>query len=417
MYMKSALLTITLAAGVLGANSTVATSSSSAQPSISGTSECTYSKGYTASSQADLDKLNCVTFDGDLTIKGDLSSASLASIQQIKGSLTINNATNLKTFTANSLIAVSESLTLTDLTILDTLTIPNLYKVGSLHLQALPALEELSFTAGLYSADSILISDTELSSLKGLNLDTVGTLDVNNNKNLQEVNIPLKTVSTALGVTYNAEAVQVSFDDLVWANNITFRDVGSVSLDNLTAVNQSLAFFNNSLDSIALDNLETIGGSLSISGNDDLNEVEFPELTSIGGAFIISGNNDLEGITGFDSLKTVGGAITFKGKFTNATLSSLKSVKGGATIESTGDLDCSAFNKLSKKGGIQGKGYKCKSPHTSTSAKASKSSSSSDDDSSSSKGDSSSSSSKGEASALLSTSFASVIAAFALSLF
>lgn len=416
MQFKSLLLSAALAGNALAASSN-STSSSSSLPSVSGTSECQYSKGYTATSQADLDKLNCATLDGDLVIQGDLSSASLASIEQIKGSLSIKNATNLKAFSADSLIAVSDTLTLTDLTVLETLTIPRLSKVGNLHLEVLPALEQLSFTSGLYDAKSVYISDTDLSSLKGLNLQNIETLDVNNNKNLQKIDIPLKTVSNSLGVTYNAEQVEVSFDDLIWANNITFRDVSSVSLDNLTTVNESLAFYNNSLDSIELDKLEKVGGSLSISNNSDLSEVEIPELTSIGGAFIIADNDDLEGITGFDSLKTVGGAITFKGKFTNATLSSLKSVKGGATITSTGDLDCGPFNKLSKKGAIQGKGYKCKSPHTSTSAKASKTKKgSSDDDSSSSSDSESSSSSKGEA-GIISTSFMGVIAAFALSLF
>lgn len=409
MQFKSVLVSSLVSATALAANSTSASSAT-----VTGTSVCTYSDAYTASSQADLDKLNCATFQGDIVIEGDLTSASLASIQQVKGSLSIKNATQLQAFTADSLIAVSDTLSLTDLTVLSTLTIPSLAKVGTLQLQALPALEQLSFTSGLSDAQTIFISDTELSSLKGLNIISVDTLDVNNNKNLQQVNIPLQYASTSLAVTYNAEAVSVTFDDLIWANNITFRDVGSISLDNLTAVNQSLAFFNNTLESIVLDKLETIGGALSISDNDDLNEIEIPELTSIGGAFIVTGDGNLDSVSGLDSLKTVGGAITFSGKFTNASLPSLTSVKGGATINSTGNLDCSAFNALSKKGAIQGKGYSCKSPHTSTSAKAGSGSSSSG--SSSDSGSGSSSSKKSDA-IVLSTSFMSVVAAFALSLF
>ncbi|GMM38396.1 Ecm33 protein [Saccharomycopsis crataegensis] len=421
MQFRTALVSSILAATALASNSTVtsATSSSYATPSASGTATCTYSKGYTATAAADIQKIvGCSTFDGDIYIEGDaITSVNLANVEQIVGSLTVNSATQLTSFVADSLIAVSDTLTLTNLTILEDLELPRLYKVGSLQFQALPAVGVLSFTNGLEEVGSILISDTSLTNITGMVFTTADTIDINNNNDLESFEIStLKTVSTALGVTYNSEDIDVAFEDLIWANNITFRDVSSISMDNLTAVNASLGFFNTSVESIVLDNLETVGGTLSITGNSDLAEIDMSSLTSIGGAFIISNNNDLQSINGFDSLKTVGGAITFTGDFTNATLSSLSSVKGGATIESTGDLDCSAFNKLSKKGAIQGKGYKCTSPHTSVSAKASKSTSSGSSSSSDSSSSSSTSTSKA-AGDIVATSFGGIFAAFALSFF
>lgn len=402
-------------------NSTSSATTSYAQPSVSGTSVCTYSKGFTATANADIQKIDgagCATFDGDIVIKGDgITEVVFANIQQIQGSLTIDSATQLKSFVSNSLIAVSDSLTLTNLTILEDLELPRLFKVGLLSMTALPAVGVLSFNA-LDQVNDLLISDCSFTNITGLVFDHAALIDINNNKELEELSLPnLHDVLTALGVTYNSENIQVAFDNLIWANNITFRDVKLVLMDNLTAVNQSLAFFNNSIELIVLEELTSVGGSLSISGNEQLNEVELPNLTSISGAFQITKNDDLESLTGFDSLKTVGGAMTFNGDFTNASFPSLKTVKGGATINSTGDLDCSPFNKLSKQGGIQGHGYKCASAHSLTTAKASKSKSgSSSDDDSSSDSSSSSSSSKGAADSLY-TSFGTVLAALALSFF
>lgn len=300
-----------------------------------------------------------------------MSTASLSNVKAIYGNLIISNATKLTSFSASSLATVTGKISLTELTILSTLDLSALTTVGSINFVTLPALTSITLTTGVTEINSLYISDTELESLDGFDVSSLDTFNVNNNKNLATISASLQSVKTALEVSYNSDEVQVHFDDLVWANNITFRDVSSVSMTSLEKVNSTLVFISNSVTEIELPLLSSIGGSLSINNNDGLEDIDFSNLTSIGGGFVIANNSELETIDGFDSLQTVGGAIIFEGNFTNASLPSLKRVSGGVTIESSGDLDCDAFNALDKKGSIQGDSYVCKGASTSVSASGS----------------------------------------------
>lgn len=235
----------------------------------------------------------------------------------------------------------------------------------------------------------------------------------------------MKNVKVALEVSYNSDEVEVSFDDLEWANNITFRDISSISLSKLENVNASLGFINTSLDHIDISNLQKVGGSLTFVSNDELEEIDLSNLTSIGGGFDISNNTQLKEIEGFDSLETVGGAVIFVGNFTNASLPSLKRVSGGMEIDSSDEFDCDAFNK--KKSAIEGDSYVCKAASSSTSVQLSSTSggssstsgSGSSSSGSGSSGSGSSSNSKGDAAGLVAfqaTSIFSAIAAIALAI-
>ena len=345
--------------------------SSSAFLSTAFADSCSSDSGYSIQSQSDLDSLSsCTTVSGDVTIQGSIGTAALSGVTRIKGSLTIKNATSLSSFSADSLQIIDDELSLTDLTILDNLNLPVLTQVGSIYFVTLPALSEITLTTGISQVDSIYISDTALESLSGINVINVDTFNVNNNRDLQTVDGSLKTVKTSLEVSYNSENVEVTFDNLVWANNVTFRDVSSISMANLTAVNGSMGVYNTTIDSLVLDNLEEIGGALAVSFNNELTELEFSSLVEIGGALDITNNSALSSITGFPKLKTVGGAIDISGAFNNISFPSLKSVKGGANFYSSVYMDCSALKALHKKGVIQGDDYSC------TAAKSSSSSSS-----------------------------------------
>lgn len=319
--------------------------------------------------QADLDNLaSCTAISGDLEISGSLGAAALNNVKAIYGSLIIDSAVSLSSFSAGSLSTVTDKLSLTNLTILSTLDLPLLSTVGSINFVTLPALSSINLNAGVQKINSLYISDTALESLDGFDVSSLDVFNVNNNKNLNSIDAKLQNVKTALEVSYNSDEVEVTFDELEWANNITFRDVASISLAKLSKVNASLGFINNTVSSIEIPSLESIGGSLSIVSNDELESIDLSNLTSISGGFDVSNNTQLDNIDGFDALQTVGGAIIFVGNFSNASLPSLKRVSGGVTIESDGELDCDSFNSLDKKGAIQGDSYVCKGASTSTSA-------------------------------------------------
>jgi len=235
---------------------------------------------------------------------------------------------------------------------------PVLRSVGSIYWQTLPALTGLDFTQGITTANKVYISDTYLSSLAGVSLLTVDTFDVNNNKNLQDVDVQLKNVTTALNVEFNGKSVNASFPNLVWALNATFRDCGSVSMPSLTTINSSLAFDNNTFTEFTAYNLTKVGESLSFLGNDALTNISMPNLVDIGGTFRLANNTDLLDIDGFPKVKTIGGSVDFSGNFTNATLPALTVVRGGLNVQTSALFDCTAINAL-KGSVVQGDTFTC----------------------------------------------------------
>lgn len=414
MQFRSAVLSALLASVSYAAtNSTSITAVS--EPSITASSTCTYSDGLTATAQSDLDALNCAVFEGNLIVEAEaMVAGSLASVQKITGDFTIQNSAILQNFAANNLIEVSGALKVFNITIMNALNIPHLYKAKSLQLEALQALQDITFQ--LSQCSDITISNTLVENITGLYVTDVDILDINNNGNLGSLDLQLETASTSISITDNSNSVNISLPDLVWANNITIRSGGSVDIPNLQTVNSSMGIMNTTASSLIFNNVTQIGGSLVISGNNQLTDVEFDSLTNIAGAFLVTDNYDLASITGFNQLQVVSGAATFNGSFSNATLNSIKSIRGGATINTSGDLDCSDFNKLYKQGVILGKGYVCKSAKSSTSGKAVSSTKGSASSSSGSSTDSSSSSKSTKNGAVSFDASSSIVGALAAGL-
>lgn len=359
MQYKSALSLLALSASTAFA----ASKTSSADP-------CSIGAKATATAQTDLDQFaSCETITGNLTITGELGSAAIANVQKIDGSLIIKNATQLVSFAADSVEEITGSLELTDLTILTTASFGSLEKVDSINMITLPAIS--TFNSKLSSADNIYISDTTLETIDGFSvLSKVNSFNVNNNRFLTSMESALETVSDALSFQFNGENATIALDNLIWANNITLSDVASASFNSLQAVNASLGFLNNSLESIQLNNLTSVGQTFTISYNEELSNLEFDELTKIGGGLVVANNTKLLKIDAFSKLQTIGGALNVIGKFGTLDLSKLKSVRGAADVETTSsNFSCSALKSLQKKGAIQGDKFVCKTGHKSSSSK------------------------------------------------
>lgn len=351
-----------LSATALAANSTTSVPSS-----------CSIKSGSTVTAQAQLDQYSgCQSLVGDLNIGGDslTGSASLANVEEIDGSLNVVNATQLVSFAADKLSSISGSLSMKQLTLLQSASFGSLQEVDTIQFITLPAIS--SIATNLKSLSSLEISDTNLESIDGFNnLETVTDFNVNNNKNLAKIDSKLKSVSDSLQVGYNGDEADVKFDNLVWANNITLRDVSSASFAKLTKVNQSLGFINNSIESLNLS-VGTVGGTLTVVSNDDLTDLDFSNLTSVAGGVVVANNSKLSNIDGLSKLQTIGGALTVIGNFSVLDLDSLKSVKGGADVETkSSNYTCDSLKKLQKNNAIQGDAFVCKNGATSTSIKLS----------------------------------------------
>lgn len=324
-----------------------------------------------ATSQADLDKIaKCGTFNASLSITTEAGVLVLNGVQNITGSLSILSSPDLTSFSAPTLSKVGDTLDLEGLTILDTLSMPQLTDLGSIKFVTLPALEQLQFNSGVQNARNILISDTALKSLEGLNLSYVDTLDVNNNKNIKDITVRATQIAGALNIAFNSDSVNVSLPNLRWVNNATFRYCASVSMPELQKVNNSLGFVNNTLYGLQLDKVQSVG-SLTLASNSEMRNVSFANLTTIGGSFVIANNTHFGKIYGFPKLKVVRGTVQFQGDLTQASLPGLEEIDGGVMVESSNIFDCSTFDAAHKKGDIHGDKYVCQGKSSTISAKLS----------------------------------------------
>lgn len=310
-------------------------------------------------SQADLDKIaSCVSLSGDVVIGEDMPSLDFEKLQSIGGNFIADNAVNLARINMPTLQSISGEFRLQGCRTLSSLSVPSLSKVGQLTWITLPAL--MSFSAKIGEAKTLRISDTQLTSLDGIDLKTVGRFDVDNNRYLKAVTMNLQNVSEALSMGFNAKAIAISFPNLIWSNNMTLIGAGSIDFPRLQHINGSMNFGNTSVTSIACKNLTGVEQTLAFIGNEKVTELDFPLLTEIGGGFKIHNNSKLEDINGFPKLKQVRGAIDFVGNFKNASLPSLEDVQGGFNLQTTAEFDCSAFDTYHSDKVIKGDSYTCK---------------------------------------------------------
>lgn len=393
-----------------------------ATPSV--TKACSF-KDFTATKSADVQSVAaCATAVGDITIEGDqFGTIELTGLEQLYGKLSVKNATQATSFNAPTLQLVSETFELNSLTILATANLAQLTTVGTLHFNALPALQQTGLSAGITSAEEIIISDTGLTSLSGINVYKLNTFDVNNNGDIESIDSGLQKVSDVLSISYNADKVDVVFDQLTEVNNLLVESINSLSTPNLTKISGSLSLTKNFIDKIEFKQLKTVGKSFTVSDNDDLEELDFPKLTSVGGAFKIIDNEGLTSFEGFPELETIGGSVVLQGAFDNGSFESLERVSGGFNLTSTGDLSCTEFTKLNKAGDIKGDKFYCKGASSTVSSSSSKkgnkdgeseeTDSSESSDSSDSSDSSSASSTKDSGASAPAGTLAAVVAGFA----
>lgn len=313
----------------------------------------------TVTASADLS--SCTTVTGDVVISPDAGTTlDLGNVESIEGSLTADGLT-LISLSANSLTSIKDTFTLTNLTALSTLSMTSLSSVGSIEWQTLPALSSLTFTNGVKTADSVTISDTHLGSLEGLDLETVGLLNLNNNGRLTDIDLALTSLQENIILQANGQSLKVTMDNLVWASNLTIANVTTFSAASLETVNGSARFDSNYFTSFSAPNLTaTSTGDLSFINNADLVSLSLPALTKVGGGLTIVNNTAFQNLT-LPKLSNVGGAVDCGGNFTNVEMPDIKDVVGTFTVTSTEDItdDCKALSSHAPEptgnGDIQGK--------------------------------------------------------------
>ncbi|KAF2864128.1 hypothetical protein K470DRAFT_225266 [Piedraia hortae CBS 480.64] len=304
---------------------------------------------------------SCTTFSGSIAIAtGTTDSIDISGVRAITGSLIANNVTQLTSLSADSLQTIGDTFSLNGLTVLANLNFPQLTKVDTIDWTALPALQGLSFSTGVQQANQVSIQNTQLNTLAGINLETVTSIIIANNNYLDEINMQLGNVTERLILEANGRNVSAIFPNMMWAYNITMRNVSTVSTPSLASINGSMGFYANFFDSVAAPNLTTVGGSLSFVSNANAQNLSFPQLKKVGGGLGVQNNTALKAIS-FPQLQSVGGAVDFYGNFTDVALPKLSDVRGAFNLQSSKDITnaCNHFKPLSGSNNVIKGTYTC----------------------------------------------------------
>lgn len=304
---------------------------------------------------------SCKTFSGTIAIEtGAAGPIALDGIQKLDGDLVIRNNSQIQQISAADMEEMG-TFELNDVQRLTTVTFPKLKTVSKLTWNALPNLQQLGFDGEITKASEINIQNTQLQSLQGINVEQVDTIYIANNRYINEISMQLGNVSTSVILEANNPEVNVTFPNLIWAFNMTFRNCSSIEVASLESLNGSLGLYGNVITDFAAPNLTEIGGALAIVSNTELTNISFPQLTKVGDNLQVANNTKLRELTGFPLLKTISGALDFNGNMSKVALPALNDVKGAFNIQSTGDIQetCDTdFKPLKSKSKIQGK-YEC----------------------------------------------------------
>ncbi|EQB45514.1 Cell wall protein ECM33 [Colletotrichum gloeosporioides] len=325
------------------------------------------SKTVTVTDAAMATNIPCTTIQGSVKISEDISgNIDINGPKTIKGDLIVTNATNLVGLSSSSLATIEGSFTMQGLTLLSDLRFTQLATVGSISWITLPALGSLVFgTAGVTKVNNIVISDTFLKSLDGLNVASVDELHINNNKNLVSYSNQLANATKTIEINSNGADLGITLPNLIWANEIIIADAAKVEMPSLEVVNSSIKFDKNTFTEFIAPNLtQCSDGDVSFINNVELANLSLPLLTKTGGGLTIQNNTLLQKIDGLPKLEQIGGAVLLRGNFSEVSIPALDDVKGAFDLQSTGDIDtsCDAFNKMEGKQ-IQGE-YTCRSNNT-----------------------------------------------------
>ncbi|KLU89979.1 hypothetical protein MAPG_08946 [Magnaporthiopsis poae ATCC 64411] len=320
-------------------------------------------------SNADASNLQSCRTVKNINIGNQTDSAlKLSGPTTIEGDLTVQGNKNIRSIESDTIQTIKGKFTLAGLEKLDTLKFDRLTEVGEIAWQTLPQLGQLGFgTIGVTKAKKVVISDTFLGSLDGLNLVTVDFMDLNNNGRLLKHTSKLANLTTLLMLQANGRnELQWEMPDLIWAANITVANVSTFTLPKVKEINGSLRFDTNKIATFEAPNLTKAGSDIAFVGNAQLTNISFPQLTTVGGSLTIANNTRLERLDSLPKLQQVGGAVRLRGNFSDVELPALNTaqgafVKGVFDVQSTTDISksCDALkpHARSEQGGdnkIQG---------------------------------------------------------------
>ncbi|KAK6515085.1 hypothetical protein TWF506_007434 [Arthrobotrys conoides] len=313
----------------------------------------------TVNSQSDLDELsNCGTLSGSLSLGRDIVNATINGIQTIRGAFRIPYGAKVQRVEAPDLAFIGGIMHLNGALNLTFLNMPSLANVGSIRFEDLPRLRTLGFGSQVgslndeFTSIQLVVWDTAIESLKDIIYQKIETVQINENPNLMDINLPIKNITGVFAVRENGEGTKVSLPYLESAGYVSMgAAVGEVNLPNLTWVETSVVISSRSLKTLEFPNLVNIGkervstntrqASLEISRSPNLTEISFPKLEYIMSDLRINGSEKWAHLKGFPVLETVARDIVINGSFTDIDLPKLRAGDRASTFWiNSPEVDC-----------------------------------------------------------------------------
>lgn len=304
----------------------------------------------------------CTTFSGNVLLATGVASAGTVNIdgvEEITGGLSYQDDDSVLTIQASQLTTTGD-LSLGALSQLSRLSLTALDQVGALNFSGLSSLQALDFTSGITRAASVLITNTQLNSLRGINgLREVRSFDVNNNPFLGEIALSVSSIRDFLNIGANrvqGDGLSVRFPNLLTAGEMTVRNTSSIEIPSLSNVTQNLGFYGNDIESLSAPNLTAAGG-IVIVDNAELTSISMPLLTTINGrngTYQIANNTELRSIDGFGALSNVNGDLDFSGNFTSVVLPGLRNVNGAMNVQTSANFDCAPIQEFADNQTVKG---------------------------------------------------------------
>lgn len=184
--------------------------------------------------------------------------------------------------------------------------------MGTISFVALPSSPNFDFSAGITSVANVTISDTFLSSLEGINLKNADIVQIDNNRRLKNITLPLETAKTRITMAANGVNADVNLPQLTSAGSVILKNISTVSMPSLSFLSGSLSLQSSYMTNFSVDSLSVITQDLYLQDNVQLRKASFAGLLSAG-SMEITNNSALTNMT-FEKLSRAE-RVSFSGKF------------------------------------------------------------------------------------------------------
>ncbi|KAJ3179079.1 hypothetical protein HK101_010074 [Irineochytrium annulatum] len=281
--------------------------------------------------------------------RGD--AIDLPSLTNLKGAITVNNASSLRTLSMPNLQTVSGAVSLNNNQILQNLDIVKLGSVAGIELISLPNVRSLTFD-GLTSSPSFFrVSNTAVQSINGANFPTTGILELTSNYQLPTARLPVLTQITQGGllVALNREGMSLDAPQLTTIRGSVITTLtGKLSLPKLErVVAGNFDASETNLTALTLPSLTSLDGTLSLRSNPTLANVSMPSLEEVGGDITFLHDPAVRDLSeSFPRLRTVEGTVTLRlpGSLSRVSMPNAEYVRGGMDVRGAdGSMDCQSL--------------------------------------------------------------------------